>query len=448
MFDILLILQCLNTCMDSTSLKRLKIIVPALLAIPGRVTMLSISRWAGEGGSYRSVQRFFNTTIDWKNAQWSLIRQYFKNSLDFFVLVGDETVVTKSGKKTFGLDRFFSSLFGKPVPGISIFAFSLVNTKLRISFPLITQQMTRPNEETNPEKTKQKKKQSREKNNNGSVKKRNSGRPKGSTNKVKENVELSPYLKFIQNLLLEVMLLIGKNIHVKYGVLDGAFGHNDALQMVKLGGLHLISKLKKNSNLYFPYEGEYSGKGAPKKYGNKINYKYIPTKFLKKSTCKNSFKIDIYQMAMLHKLFSQQLNIVIVVKENLKTKARDFVILFSSDLDLDYKKLIDYYKLRFQIEFNFRDAKQYWGLEDFMNIKETPVNNAVNLAFFMVNVSHILINNIRPQNAEFSVQDLKAHFRGSKYVDEVLKLLPEKLDPILIQQIFKEITIIGKINTD
>lgn len=153
MFDILLILQCLNTCMDSTSLKRLKIIVPALLAIPGRMTMLSISRWTGEGGSYRSVQRFFNTTIDWKNVQWSLICQYFQNSFDFFILVGDETVVTKSGKKTFGIDRFFSSLFGKPVPGISIFAFSLVSTKLRISFPLITQQMTRSNEETNPEKT-------------------------------------------------------------------------------------------------------------------------------------------------------------------------------------------------------------------------------------------------------------------------------------------------------
>jgi len=244
------------------------------------------------------------------------------------------------------------------------------------------------------------------------------------------------------------MLLIGNNIHVKYGVFDGAFGHNDALEMVKIAGLHLISKLKKNSKLYFPYEGAYSGRGAPKKYGNKINYKYIPTKFLKKSTCKNSIKTDIYQMAMLHKLFSQQLNIVIIVKENLKTKARDFVILFSSDLDLDYRKLIDYYKLRFQIEFNFRDAKQYWGLEDFMNIKETPVNNAVNLAFFMVNLSNILIKNVRLQNAEFGVQDLKAHFRGTKYVDEVLKLLPEKLDPILIQQIFKEITIIGKINAD
>lgn len=157
MFYLLPILHCLNAFMDSTSLKRLQIIVPALLAIPGRVTMLGISRWAGEGGSYRSVQRFFNTLIDWKKVQLGLIRPFFLNSSDTFILAGDETVVTKSGKKTFGLDRFFSSLFGKPVPGISIFAFSLVSTKWRISLPLITEQMIRPNEETNPEKTTPKK---------------------------------------------------------------------------------------------------------------------------------------------------------------------------------------------------------------------------------------------------------------------------------------------------
>ena len=26
------------------------------------------------------------------------------------------------------------------------------------------------------------------------------------------------------------------------------------------------------------------------------------------------------------------------------------------------------FDIRFQIEFNFRDAKQFWGLEDFMNL--------------------------------------------------------------------------------
>ncbi len=106
------------------------------------------------------------------------------------------------------------------------------------------------------------------------------------------------------------MQLIGTDIHIKYGVFDDAFGHNNALQMVRQCGLHLISKLKQNSELYFPYEGTYSGIGARKKYGD-------------------------------------------------------------------------------------------------MNIKETPVTNAVNLAFFMVNLSHTLINNVRQHNSEFSVQDIK-----------------------------------------
>jgi putative transposase len=56
--------------MDSTSLKRLKIIVPALLAIPGRVTMLSISRWAGEGGSYQKRSDDFQYNHRLKKIQW------------------------------------------------------------------------------------------------------------------------------------------------------------------------------------------------------------------------------------------------------------------------------------------------------------------------------------------------------------------------------------------
>ena len=63
------------------------------------------------------------------------------------------------------------------------------------------------------------------------------------------------------------------------------------------------------------------------------------------------------------------------------------MILFSSDLELAQDTLIDYYSLRFQIEFNFRDAKQFWGLEDFMNVSPTAVTNAANLSLFMVDVS-------------------------------------------------------------
>lgn len=68
-----------------------------------------------------------------------------------------------------------------------------------------------------------------------------------------------------------------------------------------------------------------------------------------------------YQATLLHKEFAQPLNVVILVKTNLKTNARSHIILFYSDLTLSDEKIVDYYKLRFQIEFNFRDAKQFWG---------------------------------------------------------------------------------------
>jgi hypothetical protein len=87
--------------------------------------------------------------------------------------------------------------------------------------------------------------------------------------------------------------------------------------------------------------------------------------------------------------------------------------------------------LRFQIEFNFRDAKQYWGLEDFMNLTPTGVTNAANLSLFMVNVSYRLRSDVRPRHPDYSILDLKADCRGSTYVEETIKMLPEKPEPVL-----------------
>ena len=137
---------------------------------------------------------------------------------------------------------------------------------------------------------------------------------------------------------------------------------------------------------------------------------------------------------------------VIIVKTNLKTGAWAHVILFSSDPDLAWEKVIEYYRLRFQIEFNFRDAKQYWGLEDFMNVKETPVTNAINLSLFMVNVSQLLLRDLRRKDSNVNVLDLKALYRGHKYVVETIKLLPEKPDPVLLSTIFERISGLGRIH--
>jgi len=58
---------------------------------------------------------------------------------------------------------------------------------------------------------------------------------------------------------------------------------------------------------------------------------------------------------------------------------------------LAYALLIGYDRLCFQQEFQFRDAKQYWSLEDFMRVNARPVHTSANLALFMANASHALI---------------------------------------------------------
>ena len=109
--------------------------------------------------------------------------------------------------------------------------------------------------------------------------------------------------------------------------------------------------------------------------------------------------------------------------------------------------IIKSYSLCFQIEINFRDAKQYWGLEDFMNVEETAVTNAANLSFFMVNFSHALLQPFREQNPDYSILDLKSHYRGYKYASETIKMLPQKPDAILLADIFQQIARMGAIHS-
>lgn len=444
MIDILALLQCLPPHISATLIGQLSHIILAMLAISGRVTMLGLSRWAGKGGSYRTVQRFFSTAISWPILFWVFFRYHCFDSTDTYLLAGDESVVTKSGKKTFGLDRFFSSLYGKPVPGISFFFLSLISLKERRSYPIQVEQIIRTEDEKAAAQARKiSKKKSKSKN---KAKKGKPGRPKGSKNKDKTAVTLNSELLRIQAMIAKQLKLIGSVIPLVHMVLDGYFGNHPSLQMVRSFGLHLISKLRHDAALYFPYEGPYSGRGPHRKYGKKIDYNNIPPRYLKHSSIEENIQTNIYQATMLHKEFAQLLNVVIIVKYNLKTDKRAHVILFSSDLDLSYERLIDYYSLRFQIEFNFRDAKQYRGLEDFMNVQQTAVNNAANLSLFMVNVAHVLMRLFRKYNPRLGVLDLKAYFRGRKYVDETLKLLPQKPEPILIAEIFDRVSRLGSVH--
>ena len=104
--------------------------------------------------------------------------------------------------------------------------------------------------------------------------------------------------------------------------------------------------------------------------------------------------------------------------------------------------MVDYYRLRFQIEFNFRDAKQHWGLEDFMVTRQQAVSNAAQLSLFMVNLSQ----SIMAGSGENSILDLKARHHGLRYAEEAFKILPQKAAVINFSDWVKKIPVLGSIH--
>ena len=439
--DIVALFQCLQPHVTTTTLRQFSRIAWAMLVMTGRVTMLGISRWAGIGGSYRTVQRFFATVIPWATLFWVFFRQHAYRPGDGYLLVGDEVVATKAGKHTYGLDRFFASLYGKPVPGLAFFTLSLVSITQRHSFPIRVEQVVRSDAEKAASKAKARAKKSLV-----PRPKRRPGRPPGSMNKPTTQGTLTPELGRIKAMIEALLRLLMPICPLTYLVLDGHFGNHNTLDMARQCVLHLISKLRCDAALYFPYTGPYAGRGPHRKYGRKIDYDNLPVQYLKETTVEGHIQTCLYQMQVLHKEFAQPLNVVIITKTNLRSQACAHVVLFSSDLDLASALLVDYYGLRFQIEFNFRDAKQYWGLEDFMNITPTGVTNAANLSLFMVNVAYCLRTDGHVREPAYSVLDLKADCRGYKYVEETIKMLPEKPEPVLLAKILNQVAGLGRIH--
>jgi hypothetical protein len=200
--DILALLQHLSSCLEKTTIRRMSRIIPAMLAMTGRVTMLGISRWAEKGGSYRTVQRYFHTAIPWVTVFWLFFQHHLLQAGETYLLAGDECVVTKAGKQTHGLDRFFSSLYGKSVPSLAFFALSLVSVSERRSYPMMLEQVVRTAEEKAQAKAKAEAKKKRKT-------KGKPGRPKGRKNRDKTEVTLTPELTRIQGMVNKLLTLIG-----------------------------------------------------------------------------------------------------------------------------------------------------------------------------------------------------------------------------------------------
>lgn len=380
----------------------------------GGVTQLNISRYCSI--SYRSVQRFMSLEIPWHKLLIMVLVGHLQGYKGTYLVAIDETVEDKAGKQTAYLGWFYSSKLGKVIRSISIGGLSLIAVGKRESYMVGFEQMKQDSSKTAANKAKRAEKkaadQQKKKDKAAGIvaERKPAGRRLGSKNKVKVKVE-SESSRILEVLLNRVLpFLAGILIHPSYLVGDGAYGNVTGCLIATEHNLHLISKLHYNSALYYkPVKG--SGK---RKYGDKIDFEQLGAHKIDEQE-EDDCIFTFFQIKEVQtRNIDQLVNVVIIRCYSKTSKKYGFVLLFSTDLTLEGMTLVDYYALRFQIEFNFRAAKQHFGLSDFKSIKPTQVTNAIGLAFFMDNLSSVLIQTTK-QKAKLpflSILDLKACFRA------------------------------------
>lgn len=311
MSEIIPLLICLDPHLSSTRLRQLHHLVFAMLCIPNQATMLGLSRWTEKGGSYRTLQRLYQCKMDWAQLHWQLIKAHLIEPDGLYLLAGDDVVVSKSGKQTHGVGRFYSGLAQRVIPSLSFLAISLIDVQARRSYPLqIGQHHPKSGSKQVVDKPKRKR-----------------GRPKGSKNYVKAAPILTAELSLLVRILSEILTRLGL-LKLNHIVLDGKFGNYPSTWAVRQTGLHIISKMRQDAALYLPNTGPKPARGSTSRYGDKINYNKLPGDSLSESHIEGDYRIETYQMRLFHKDYPDILNVVVIAKTHLKTGKHGHVVLF------------------------------------------------------------------------------------------------------------------------
>ena len=282
----------------------------------GKVNFTNLSRYSEF--SERTYRRHFDEPY----AFMALNRETIALAIaptDFQVSAIDASFVEKSGKATYGLDYFHNGKAGRSERGLEISMIAVVDVDTGLGYTLSVQQTP-------------------------------------VIEKASERTRVDAYLEHlcatVEALPATVQHLVGDGFYSKRKWVDGLVGL----------GLDAIGKLRHDANLKYLYDGSQKQKGARRKYDGKVNLAELSRW---RAHGKVDPERDIYLYSATVWSVSLKRKIQVVYLINCKHPERPCsALLFSTDLTLDPVQIYRAYKARFQVEFIFRDAKQFTGLTD------------------------------------------------------------------------------------
>ncbi len=350
-----------------------------MLVTRGRINFLNLSRHSAL--SEKTYRRQFRTPFAFASFNQSAIERAVPAE-HTRLFAQDTTFSRKSGKKTYGLDHFWNGSASKAEKGLEVSLISIVDVARNQSLALSAEQTP----------------------------------PQPELKKAEKNHTRIDF--YLEHLARTARYFPAE---VRYGVVDGFYAKRKFVDGVLKLGYEVISKLRVDAQLLYLYEGAQKGRGRRRKYDGRISFNDL-RRFERMTT--DEAQLTLYTQVVWSVSLKRAVRVVIVVNHKEKRKPR-YAVLFSTDRELSATDILRYYKARFQIEFIFRDAKQFAGFSDCQARDKEALHFHFNASVATVNVARIMAQ--QDHRAEekfvFSLASLKQRF----FNEHLLNLIISKL---------------------
>ena len=428
--------------MSKPQRKFLVTLFTAILTARGKINFRNLSRFSEV--SEETYSRHFAKAFAFMAFNRAVIDEALGKDSERIVAY-DPSFIPKSGKKTYGLDYFWNGCHRRAEKGVELATLAIVAIEKNTGFALSTRQ-TKPTQEiTKQEATASPQEASEpDKVKKTAPKKGYKKKGKPSSKKSRRTYEAEDETRidqYLQPLRAAKPLLRECETHL---VVDGAFAKKKYVDGVCALALHLVGKVRRDANMRYLYTGpkRERGSGRQKTYDGKVNWQDLSR--LKYVGCEEG--IEIYTLLLNHVSLKRTVRIVVLLDTRNKDKPRQ-ALLFSTDTQLEAKTLLRYYKARFQIEFIFRDAKQFTGLCDGQARDQNRLDFHFNAALTTLNLAkseHLkAASDTRP--IPFSMASVKACYFNTFFLQKIFSMLDLDLNLIKKYPQYQKLQDYGKI---
>ena len=387
-----------------------------LFVVCGKANFTNLSRY-GEY-SERTYRRQYQKSFDFIPFHAQTIAAVIEASREQIAAI-DCSFISKSGKQTWGVDNFYNGSISKSQKGLEISVIAVVDVLAHQGYTLSVQQTAKTEREpiSAAQPTAKKKRKSKSK---------SKAKAKAKTEPVISE-RVKGYLKQLKTARAHLPAV------VKYLTADSFYSKRSVVDGVIELDLHLISKLRIDKGLRYCYTGQQKPKGAPRKYDGKVDLSDLSRlEFI--AELANGTKL--YSQVVWHVSLKRQIRIVYLIDRRNPDKQR-VALLFSTDTTSDPLRLYEYYKSRFQLEFIFRDAKQFTGLCDCQSRQQKSLDFHFNASLAALNIAKLEQQQTQSATGEdsqpqsFSMATYKRLALNGHLLERFISML--ELDPTLIK---------------